>query len=53
VPQVYVRLQPGDITGSGSVLSADRMMIKGKGDLTNSGTIAGRTLVEIIRRQHQ
>ncbi|WP_242630900.1 filamentous hemagglutinin N-terminal domain-containing protein [Variovorax paradoxus] len=47
VPQVYVRVQPGDITGSGSVLSADRMIIKGKGDLTNSGTIAGRTLVSI------
>jgi filamentous hemagglutinin len=28
VPQVYVRVQPGDITGSGSVLSADRMIIK-------------------------
>ncbi|MET3444036.1 filamentous hemagglutinin [Variovorax paradoxus] len=47
VPQVYVRVQPGDITGSGSVLSADRMIIKGKGDLTNGGTIAGRTLVSI------
>jgi filamentous hemagglutinin len=50
VPQVYVRVQPGDITGSGSVLSADRMMIRGapgSGDLTNSGTIAGRTLVSI------
>nr|WP_242631023.1 hemagglutinin repeat-containing protein [Variovorax paradoxus] len=47
VPQVYVRVQPGDITGSGSVLSADRTIIKGKGDLTNSGTIAGRTLVSI------
>ncbi|WP_422085935.1 filamentous hemagglutinin N-terminal domain-containing protein [Variovorax sp.] len=47
VPQVYVRVQPGDITGGGSLLSAERMIIKGKGDLTNSGTIAGRTLVEI------
>jgi filamentous hemagglutinin len=50
VPQVYVRVQPGDITGSGSVLSADRMIIKGApgaGDLINSGTIAGRTLVSI------
>jgi filamentous hemagglutinin len=46
-PQVYVRVQPGDITGGGSLLSAERMIIKGKGDLTNSGTIAGRTLVEI------
>jgi filamentous hemagglutinin len=47
VPQVYVRVQPGDIGGSGSVLSADWMMIKGKGDLTNGGTIAGRTLISI------
>lgn len=47
VPQVYVRVQPGDITGGGSLLSAERMIIKGQGDLTNSGTIAGRTLVEI------
>jgi filamentous hemagglutinin len=50
VPQVYVRVQPGDITGSGSVLSADRMIIKGapgSGELTNRGTIAGRTLVDI------
>jgi filamentous hemagglutinin len=47
VPQVYVRVQPGDITGSGSLLSADRMIIKGSGDLNNSGTIAGRTLVSI------
>ncbi|WP_260602566.1 hemagglutinin repeat-containing protein [Variovorax sp. MHTC-1] len=50
VPQVYVRVQPGDIDGSGSLLSADRMVIKGApggGDLINRGTIAGRTLVSI------
>jgi filamentous hemagglutinin len=50
VPQVYVRVKPGDIDGSGALLSADRMVIKGApgaGDLTNSGTIAGRSLVAI------
>ena len=47
VPQVYVRVQPGDIDGSGALLSADRTVIKGSGDLTNTGTIAGRTLVSI------
>ena len=47
VPQVYVRVQPGDIDGSGSLLSADAMVIRGKGDLSNSGTLAGRTLVSI------
>ena len=47
VPQVYVRVRPGDINGNGAVLSADRLNIKGSGDLVNTGTIAGRTLVEI------
>jgi filamentous hemagglutinin len=47
VPQVYVRVQPGDIDGSGALLSADQTVIKGSGDLTNTGTIAGRTLVKI------
>ncbi|WP_454909647.1 hemagglutinin repeat-containing protein [Variovorax gossypii] len=47
VPQVYVRVRPGDINGNGAVLSADRLNIKGSGDLVNTGTIAGRTLVKI------
>lgn len=47
VPQVYVRVRPGDINGNGAVLSADRLDIKGSGDLVNTGTIAGRTLVKI------
>jgi len=50
VPQVYVRVQPGDIDGSGGLLSADKTIIKaapGTGDVTNTGTIAGRTLVSI------
>ncbi len=48
VPQVYVRVQPGDIDGSGALLR-DRTIIKGAGpgDLINSGTIAGRSMVSI------
>ncbi|MDP9603329.1 UNVERIFIED_ORG: filamentous hemagglutinin [Variovorax paradoxus] len=47
VPQVYVRVQPGDIDGSGALLSADATVIKSTGDVTNKGTIAGRSLVSI------
>ena len=47
VPQVYVRVRPGDIDGSGALLSADATVIKSKGDLVNTGTIAGRSLVSI------
>ncbi|MEJ1162917.1 hemagglutinin repeat-containing protein [Variovorax sp. CCNWLW186] len=47
VPQVYVRVRPGDIDGSGALLSADATVIKSSGDVTNTGTIAGRTLVKI------
>uniref|UniRef100_UPI0025F5E18D two-partner secretion domain-containing protein n=2 Tax=uncultured Pseudacidovorax sp. TaxID=679313 RepID=UPI0025F5E18D len=47
VPQVYVRVQPGDITGGGSLLSADAMVMHGNGNLNNAGTIAGRSVVSI------
>jgi len=47
VPQVYVRVRPGDIDGSGALLSADAVKIKSSGDVVNTGTIAGRTLVKI------
>ncbi|RUR70928.1 filamentous hemagglutinin N-terminal domain-containing protein [Variovorax guangxiensis] len=47
VPQLYVRVRPGDINGNGAVLSADTLNIKGSGDLVNTGTIAGRTLLRI------
>jgi len=47
VPQVYVRVQPGAIDGSGALLSADATVIKSTGDVTNKGTIAGRSLVSI------
>jgi filamentous hemagglutinin len=47
VPQVYVRVRPGDIDGSGALLSADATIIKGSGDVVNTGTVAGRNLVKI------
>jgi filamentous hemagglutinin len=46
-PQLYVRVRPGDIDGSGALLSADATVIEGDGNLMNTGTIAGRTLVRI------
>ncbi|HUD31948.1 MAG TPA: S-layer family protein, partial [Variovorax sp.] len=50
VPQVYVRVKPGDIDGSGALLSGERLVMKadpGRGDVVNTGTLAGRTLVSI------
>lgn len=48
VPQVYVRVQPGDIDGSGALLAGNQVNIDGKGSkLTNTGTIAGREVVSI------
>lgn len=45
VPQVYVRVKDGDLTGDGALISADAVNFNMTGDLTNSGTIAGRTAV--------
>ena len=42
VPQVYVRVQPGDIDGSGALISADVVNLNIAGNLENKGTIAGR-----------
>jgi filamentous hemagglutinin len=48
VPQVYVRVRPGDIDGSGALLAGNQVKIDGKDDnLVNTGTIAGRQLVSI------
>ena len=47
VPQVYVRVQPGDIDGTGSLLAGRDVQLNLTGDLNNSGTIAGRNLVQI------
>ncbi len=47
VPQVYARVRPGDIDGSGSLLSGATVNLKLTGDVVNSGTLAGRQLVRI------
>ena len=43
--QVYVRVQPGDLNDSGTLLAGRQVDIKLTGDLTNSDTIAGRQVV--------
>ncbi|CAB3848549.1 hemagglutinin repeat-containing protein [Achromobacter ruhlandii] len=47
VPQVYVRVQPGDIDGNGTLLAASVINLNLKGDLVNSGAIAGRAVVNL------
>ncbi|SCK21901.1 filamentous hemagglutinin [Variovorax sp. HW608] len=47
VPQVYVRVKPGDIDGSGALIAADKLKLDMQGDVTTSGTIAGRKAVSI------
>ncbi|MFY3149229.1 hemagglutinin repeat-containing protein [Achromobacter xylosoxidans] len=45
VPQVYVRVKPGDIDGNGTLLAASTVDLNLKGDLVNTGTVAGRAVV--------
>ncbi|PJK96037.1 hypothetical protein B9Y63_20405 [Stenotrophomonas maltophilia] len=47
VPQVYLRVMPGDLGNDGALLAGAEVDIKLRGDLVNSGTIAGRQLVSI------
>ncbi|MGR4869676.1 filamentous hemagglutinin N-terminal domain-containing protein [Variovorax sp. LARHSF232] len=47
VPQVYVRVKPGDIDGSGALLSGKNVDMQLSGDVLNGGTIAGRQAISI------
>ncbi|CDG83349.1 hemagglutinin/hemolysin-related domain protein [Janthinobacterium agaricidamnosum NBRC 102515 = DSM 9628] len=47
VPQVYVRVREGDLDGSGALLAGKDVNINLSGDLSNSGTIAGRDVVRL------
>ena len=47
VPQVYVKVQQGDLDGSGALLAGKDVNLNLSGDLTNSGTIAGRNVVSL------
>ncbi|MEK7415643.1 MAG: S-layer family protein, partial [Planctomycetota bacterium] len=46
-PQLYVRVQEGDLATSGALISGDSVHLNVSGDLTNSGTIAGRSIVNL------
>ncbi len=47
VPQVYVRVQPGDIDGSGALMGGQNVVMNLNRDLVNSGTIHGREVVQL------
>lgn len=47
VPHLYVRLQPNDLDGSGTLLSGNSVKAELTGNLINSGTIAGRQLLAL------
>ncbi|MCL1570823.1 hemagglutinin repeat-containing protein [Xanthomonas nasturtii] len=47
VPQVYLRLRPGDLETGGALLAGANVDVTLAGGLKNTGTIAGRQLVSI------
>src|SRR5690606_22017678 len=47
VPQVYLRLRPGDLDDTGALLAGANVQLNLRGDLVNTGSIAGRQLVSI------
>ena len=47
VPQVYVRVQAGDIDGAGTLLAGRELNLNLAGDLSNTGTMAGRTVMAL------
>jgi filamentous hemagglutinin len=48
VPQVYVRVQDGDLSASGGLIAADNSLeLNISNDLNNFGTIAGRQIADI------
>ncbi|HHS9508757.1 TPA: hemagglutinin repeat-containing protein [Raoultella planticola] len=47
VPQVYAKVKPGDLDGSGALLAGNNVNIKLDGDLFNSGTLNGRRVLQL------
>lgn len=47
VPQLYVRVKAGDLSGGGALLSASQVQLVSRGDVTNSGTLGGREMTHI------
>jgi filamentous hemagglutinin len=46
-PQLYVRVKPGDLDGSGSLLSADTINMNLTGDLNNTDRVK-KDLIDIV-----
>ncbi|ROM86006.1 adhesin [Pseudomonas brassicacearum] len=53
VPQVYVRVQEGDLNGSGALIAGQRLNLNIAGDLVNSGSLAGRSVMAITAQNIQ
>ncbi|QDL36365.1 hemagglutinin repeat-containing protein [Rhodoferax sediminis] len=53
VPQVYARVQDGDLASSGALLAGREINLNLSGDLTNSGTLAGRQVVNLAAENIQ
>lgn len=47
MPQVYAKVKPGDISGSGALIAGNNVVMKLDGDLFNRGTIAGRRVLQL------
>ncbi|HTN65155.1 MAG TPA: S-layer family protein, partial [Burkholderiaceae bacterium] len=47
VPQLYVRVQDGDLHAAGALIAGSDIHLDIAGDLVNSGTIAGRNVVAL------
>ncbi len=47
VPQLYVRLQPGDLQSGGALIAGENVQMNLSGDLSNGGSIAGRKVLAI------
>uniref|UniRef100_UPI0036DC8421 hemagglutinin repeat-containing protein n=1 Tax=Photorhabdus sp. RM322S TaxID=3342825 RepID=UPI0036DC8421 len=50
VPQVYARVNKGDLTGDGALLSGHNVTLNSRGDITNSGTITGREVTQLTAK---
>jgi len=53
VPQIYVRVQPGDLVPSTGLLAGNSIDLDLTGDLTNRATIAGRQIVSLTAENIQ
>ncbi|WP_310606247.1 two-partner secretion domain-containing protein, partial [Buttiauxella brennerae] len=48
VPQVYAKVKPGDLDGSGALLAGKNVILNLSGDLTNSGRISAKDSTQIL-----